>query len=188
MGSIDCVKNKIEVVIRKSPVPEDPIHAKNTLEWLLKLKPDADDALKISALGHDIERAIEHRKVKRKDYKNYDEFKRAHALNSAKILEEIMNECNVRKELTEDVFYLVSHHEKGGDDRVNVLMYADSISFFQVNLPYYFVRNGLEETLRRCLWGFKKLPYHLRRIVAEFDYGDENLETIIMNCIDTIRI
>ena len=35
-----------------------------------ELKPDADDALKIAALGHDIERAIEERKVRREDYKD----------------------------------------------------------------------------------------------------------------------
>jgi hypothetical protein len=75
MDNIDYLKRKIEEIIKKSPVSEDPIHSKNTLEWLLKLKPDADEALKIAALGHDIERAIEERKVRREDYKNYDEFK-----------------------------------------------------------------------------------------------------------------
>jgi hypothetical protein len=58
MHSIDCVKKRIEEIIKTSPVPEDPIHSKNTLEWLLWLKPDADEALQIAALGHDIERAI----------------------------------------------------------------------------------------------------------------------------------
>jgi hypothetical protein len=64
MDNIDCVKKKMEWIIKKSQVPEDPVHSKNTLEWLLKLKPDADDALKIAALGHDIERAIAERKVR----------------------------------------------------------------------------------------------------------------------------
>ena len=90
MDSIDCVKKKIKGIIEKCLVTEDPIHSKNTLEWLLKLKPNADEALKIAALGHDIERAIEEQKVRRKDYVSYDEFKKAHALNSTKILEEIM--------------------------------------------------------------------------------------------------
>ena len=43
MDSIDCVKKRIEEIIRKSPVAEDPIHSKNTLEWLLWLVPDAAD-------------------------------------------------------------------------------------------------------------------------------------------------
>ncbi|NIA10036.1 MAG: DUF4202 family protein [Nitrospiraceae bacterium] len=179
MDSIDCVKKKIEGVIEKSIVIEDPIHSKNTLEWLLKLKPDADEALKIAALGHDIERAIEKQKVRRKDYRSYDEFKKAHALNSAKILKEIMEECNVRKELVDDVFFLVSRHEIGGDRRVDVLRDADSISFFHVNLPYYLVRNGVEETKRRCLWGYKKLPRNLQDVVTKFNYEDKELESLV---------
>ena len=50
MDKISLVKRKIEEVIKGSSVPEDPIHSKNTLEWLLKLKPDADESLKIAAL------------------------------------------------------------------------------------------------------------------------------------------
>jgi 3-hydroxyacyl-CoA dehydrogenase len=79
MKEIECVKKKIEKIIKNCLVSEDPIHSKNTLEWLLKLKPDADEALKIAALAHNIERAIEKRKVKRKDYRDYDKFKNAHA-------------------------------------------------------------------------------------------------------------
>ena len=183
MDNIDCVKKKIEEIIKKSPVPEDPIHSKNTLEWLLKLKPDADDALKIAALGHDIERAIEERKVRREDYISYDEFKKAHALNSAKILKGIMKGCNVRKELVDDVFFLVSHHEIGGNRRVDVLRDADSISFFHVNLPYYFTRNGVEEAKKRCLWGYKKLPDNLKEVVANFRYEDKEVEFLLRGII-----
>jgi len=179
VDSIDCVKKRIEEIIRTSPVPEDPIHSKNTLEWLLRLKPDADKALQIAALGHDIERAIEERKVKRKDYKSYDEFKDAHALNSAKILAEIIKECNISKELVDDVFCLVRHHETKTTRRADVLRDADTVSFFHVNLPNYFIRNGIEETRRRFLWGYKKLSDSLKRVVAEFDYQDKELESLV---------
>jgi hypothetical protein len=183
MDNIDCVKKKIKEIINNSLVPEDPIHSKNTLEWLLKLKSDADEALKIAALGHDIERAIEERKVRREDYKNYAEFKDAHASNSAKILAEIMKECNISKKLADDIFFLVCHHETGGTRRVDILKDAESISFFQVNLSYYFIRNGVEETKKRCLWGYRKLPDNLKRVVAEFDYQNKELESLVRTCI-----
>ena len=70
------LKKKILEIIKRSSTPEDPIHAKNTLEWMIKLEPQADEALKISALGHDIERAISKRKIKRENYTNYEEFKK----------------------------------------------------------------------------------------------------------------
>ena len=183
MDNIDCVKKKIADIIKESPVPEDPIHSKNTLEWLLKLSPDADEALKISALGHDIERAIARRKVKREDYKSYDEFKDAHASNSAKIMIEIMKECDASKRLSDDVFSLVRYHETGNTQRIDILRDADSISFFHVNLPYYFIRNGTEETKKRCLWGYRKLPDNLKRVVTNFDYQNNKLESLVRACI-----
>ena len=183
MDNIDCVKKKMGWIIKKSPVPEDPIHSKNTLEWLFKLKSDADDALTIAALGHDIERAIAERKVRREDYKDYDEFKEAHASNSAKILAEIMKECNISKKLADAIFFLVRHHETGGTRRVDILRDADSISFFHVNLPYYFIRNGIEETKERCLWGYRKLPDNLKKVVANFRYEDKEVEFLLRGII-----
>lgn len=48
-------------------MPEVPIHAETVLEWLLKLKHDADETLQIAALAHDIDRADESIKIIRSD-------------------------------------------------------------------------------------------------------------------------
>jgi hypothetical protein len=191
MDEIDCVKKKIEEIIEKSSVPEDPLHSKNTLEWLLKLKPDADEALKVAALGHDIERAIEERKVKREDFSSFDEFKKAHALNSARIMAEIMAECTIGKKLADDIFSLVAHHETGGDEMAEVLKEADTISYFDVNLPLYYARHSVEETKRRALWGYKKLSANLKEVVAKMNYSDKKLASLlhtwILNSEEIIR-
>ena len=184
MKNINSVKKKIDQIIKKSSVPEDYVHSKNTLDWLVKLKPDADESLKIAALGHDIERAIEKRKVRSKDYKHFEAFKTAHALNSANILKEIMQECGVNQKTIDDVYFLVCHHETGGTKEINILMNADSISYFQVNLPHYFVRNNHKETKRRWLWGYRRLSDHGKRIIAEFDYQDKELNALVRACID----
>ena len=81
MNSLERVEQRIAEVISGSSVPEDPAHSRNTLEWLLRLAPQADTALRIAALGHDIERAVEARKVRRADFADYDAFKAAHARN-----------------------------------------------------------------------------------------------------------
>ena len=191
MDDIDCVKKKIEEIIEKSSVPEDPLHSKNTLEWLLRLKPDADEALKIAALGHDIERAIEERKVKREDFSNFDEFKKAHALNSARIMAEIMKGYTISKELADDIFFLIAHHETGGDEMAEVLKEADTISYFDVNLSHYYARHSVEETKRRVLWGYKKLSANLRDVVAKMSYRDKKLSSLlrawILNSEELIR-
>jgi hypothetical protein len=184
MDKLNLVKRKIEEVINGSSVPEDPIHSINTLEWLLKLMPDAGESLKTAALGHDIERAIEKRKVRRKDYKDYDAFKDAHALNSANVLTEIMQACDIDKKMINEVFFLVRHHETGGTDQVDILKDADSISYFDVNLPFYFIRNNLKETTRRCLWGYKRLSDQGKKIVAELNYQNKEIKSLVKVCID----
>ena len=173
----------IESVIAQSSVAEDPIHSKNTLQWLLRLKPDADEGLQIAALGHDIERAIEERKVKRRDFEDYDAFKQEHAKNSASILRDLMLENGIGDpKFVGDVYTLVCRHEVGGDPRSDVLKDADSLSYFDVNLPHYYQRNGREETLRRCLWGYRRLSEHGKAMLQEIRHDDEDLRQLLELC------
>ena len=183
MRSMDGVKKKIEAIIARSPVPEDPVHSKNTLKWLLKLVPDADEALRIAALGHDIDRAIEERKVRRSDFDDFDEFKAVHARNSADILREVMVDCGIEEDRVEEVCRLVRIHEVGGDARSDLLKDADSISYFDVNLPLYFERNGWEETTRRSVWGYRRLSERMRRVAAGLTYENEELNKLLRSAI-----
>ena len=179
IDGIGGVKKAIEAVVAESRVPEDSEHSKNTLAWLLRLNPDADDALQIAALGHDIERAVEHRKVRRADFDDYEKFKAAHARNSALILREIMQKCGLPVEITDDVCLLVRQHEVGGDERCDLLKDADSISYFEVNLPLYFKREGYSETLRRTIWGYQRLSADVRHFVRSIKYETDSLETLL---------
>jgi len=140
MRSIECAKQKIRLVVAGSQVPEDSRHADNTLEWLLRLEPHADDALQLAALAHDIDRAIEELKVKRADFDDYDTFKAAHARNGAEILRPILTGCGVERHIVDEACRLVVVHEVGGEFRSDLLKDADSISYFDVNLPFYYRR------------------------------------------------
>jgi len=179
MSNMERMKRRIEKIISGSPVPEDPVHSKNTLEWLLKLEPEADIALQTAALGHDIERAIENRKVRREHFINYDEFKAAHAKNSAEILTDIMEDCSIKKQLADEIIRLVLRHETGGDQRSELLKNADSISFFDVNLPYYFKRNGWDETKQRCEWGYKRLSAEMKIVAMDITHKKNELNKIM---------
>ena len=172
---LERVRARIREVIAGSSVPEDPAHFLNTLDWLLKFEPDADEALQLAALGHDIDRAVEARKVLRADFADYDDFKTAHAKHSAEMLLEILQQCGVGDPaLSEELYRLVCVHEVGGDARSDLLMDADSLSYFDVNLPLYRERNSREETLRRCAWGYRRLSERAKLIVAQFyPPGDE---------------
>jgi hypothetical protein len=183
MDSIDCAKQRIREIIAGSRVPEDPIHAGNTLEWLLKLDPAADQALQIAAFAHDIERAVETRKVRRADFTDYDAFKAAHARNGAAILREILDRCGVAKSVADEACRLVTLHEVGGDPRSDLLKDADSISYFEVNLPWYYRREGREETKRRCRWGYQRLSARMKAIVKTITHEDESISGLLKEVI-----
>ena len=183
MSSIECAKRKIRAVISKSDVPEDPVHAENVLDWVLQLRSDADEALQIAALSHDIDRADERRKIRRTDFNDYDAFKAAHANNSAKILKEILHECHMEQPIIDEACRLVERHEVGGDLRSDLLRDADSISFFEVNMPLYFQREGYEETLRRCIWGYRRLSPKMKEICRNMTYPQYPLVKILKEAI-----
>jgi hypothetical protein len=77
----------------------------------------------------------------------------------------------------------VCRHEVGGDPRSDLLKDADSLSFFDVNLPLYFARNGWGETRRRCVWGYRRLSERMKPIVARLAYPDPELRRLVNESI-----
>jgi len=151
------------------------------------MKPDADESLQIAALGHDIERAVEGSKVLKADFADFEAFKSAHALNSARILKAIMFECKAPEDMVNEVYRLVALHETGGDPRSNLLKDADSLSYFEVNLPFYFRRHGWEETLRRSVWGYQRLSPRAQSIVTGFRYSDAEPSRLLEAVLRLVR-
>lgn len=176
---MERLRRRIDDLTVRSVFPEEPIHSVNTLEWVLKLDPEADATLMIAALGHDIERSFEDKRIHAEDFDNYEEYKQAHALNSAQLLSQIMEECGIGQETVDETARLVAHHEMGGDEREELLKNADILSFFHVCLPFYYDRKGADITRKRSVWSFKRLKEDLRFHVAGFDYMDKELAHLI---------
>ncbi len=116
MNNIDCARKKIRAVIAGSRVPEDPRHADNTLEWLLRLEPDAGEALQLAALAHDIDRAIEAVKVRRSNFDDYDAFKAAHARHGAELLRPVLTACGVVRNIVDEACRLVHELRDGAPE------------------------------------------------------------------------
>ena len=183
LTNIECARQKIRGVIAGSQVSEDSRHADNTLEWLLRLEPDASAALQLAALGHDIDRAIKGLKVRRANFDNYDAFKAAHARNSAQILRQILVACDVERQIVDEACRLVRAHEEGGDPDSDLLQDADSISYFDVNVAPYFQREGWDETKRRSSWGYSRLTPRAQEIVKRIDHEDKELARLLREVI-----
>ena len=187
MSMLENIESDIERIISKSEIPEDSKHSKNTKAWVLKLKPEADISLQIAALGHDIERSIKELKINRENYSDYNEFKMAHARNSAKILNDLLSKYDLKKTILYKVSNLVTHHEFGGNPETNILKDADSISYFDVNLPFYFQRNSREETKFRIMWGYQRLSDKAKSIVRKFSYDNIVLESLFQDVVCEVR-
>lgn len=183
--SINILRGKISEIVTLSPYSEDFIHSLNTYEWVCKLNPEAEDdrALEMAALGHDIERGLNDRRIESRGYETYDEFKQAHALNSAEALVELMEESGIEQALIDDVAHLVANHETGGNEREELLKDANVLSFFHVCLPLYYDRHGTDITKKRCVWGYKKLSQKFREHIREMEFLDSDLLILISESI-----
>ena len=82
-----------------------------------------------------------------------------------------------------EAFRLVERHEVGGDPRSDLLKDADSISYFEVNMPLYFQREGYEETLKRCIWGYHRLSPKMKEICQNLTYQHHSLANILKETI-----
>ena len=177
----DAVEKEIEDIISRSEVPEDYAHAKSVKKWVLRFRPDSDWELQLAALAHDIERAFPERKVKRSEFSSYDDFKRAHAANSARIVKEILDRYSLSLDEKSRILHLIENHEFGSSSNpdLNVLRDADSVSFFEVNLPFYARRHDKEEVFFRMEWGFERLSDKARQIIKKINYEDNELNGLL---------
>ena len=179
MTMFEQIKQEIENIYKNSDCSnpsdrkKDPIHSKLTLKWVLKLKPDADDALKIAALGHDIDRAIENRRVKKEDYNDYDRYKKEHAIESAKIITELLKKYKCNRNIVKKVRYLIENHEAGGTSEANILRDADSLTFFNFDISYYLKDRGVEKTKDKIKFMYDRLSKKAKNLVKSIKFNQK---------------
>ncbi|HRY82329.1 MAG TPA: DUF4202 family protein [Candidatus Moranbacteria bacterium] len=166
------LEKEIIKILPKSPLIFELKHAQLTLKWLLRLNPDADEALRISALAHDIERAITG--ITEKDLKEYsgiNQFKKEHAKRSAKIVINMMKKYHYGKHNLEKVKRLIESHEVGGNKEQNILMEADSLAYFDYNVPHYFRRYGDKRTKEKIQFMYKRLSNKAQCLVRKIKFN-----------------
>jgi len=187
MDKFDSVKKEIESILPDSPIDFELKHSELVLKWVLKLKPDADEALKIAALGHDIDRAISKitETYSLKDYSKINEFKKEHSLRSAKVLVDLLKKYGYDKKIIDQVKNLVENHEFGGDEDSDILMTADSLSFFDYNTPFYFKMNGREKTLKKIKFMYVRLSEKGKKLVKEIKFKDKEIEKLVREAISS---
>lgn len=157
----------------KAGKPSQIKHFIRTVHWVKVLKPDADDALLISAVAHDIERAFRKQDMEEKKHSySYSDpkFFRLHEERGAEIIGDFLKEQGATAEIVERVKMLVSRHEEGGNDDQNLLKDADSVSFFETNISLFLTKHvqdvGKEKVRGKFDWMFNRITSEKAKQIA----------------------
>ncbi|MGV8151412.1 MAG: DUF4202 family protein [Candidatus Woesearchaeota archaeon] len=184
MIQFDLIEKEIRTILPNSPLDFELKHSELVLKWVLKLKPEADEALKIAAISHDIDRAIT--KITEKDLKDFskiNEFKKEHSIRSAKFISDILKKHNYPNVIIEKVKHLVENHEFGGDEETNILTDADSLAYFEYNIPSYMKRNGRERAIEKIRFMYDRLSDDAKKLVNQINYSDSEIANLVKESI-----
>ena len=112
-------------------------HLVRTRDWVLELDPDASEALRLSALTHDMERHFPGGPVEDLSGapEENTEYRRVHSERSADIVGDWLAGEGAPDELVQEVRRLILAHETGGTEDEDLVQAADSLSFLEVNAP-----------------------------------------------------
>ena len=161
-------------------------HYKRTVYWVKQLRPNADEALLIAAICHDIERAFRDEKTKsdiketKKSFMDKDKLTR-HQEKGAEIAGKYLIKLGADKHLIERVKHLISKHEVGGDKDQNLLKDADSVSFFENNVDYFVTKQaqlrGKENVREKFQWMYQRISSPKAKAIVKGWY-EEALEKL----------
>jgi hypothetical protein len=148
-------------------------HLIRTRYWVVQLDPAADDALRLAALTHDIERHVPGGPTQDRAASAWDdpEYLAAHSERSARIVGAWIREQGGAETLARDVEALIRAHELGGSPEADLLQAADSISFLETLAPVSaaWVRDGVcsaDKAKEKHAWMYQRIRLQRARELA----------------------
>jgi hypothetical protein len=159
--------------LAKPLVRADWNHALDTWQWTLRLDRDADLAVQLAALFHDMERLIteadsriEHHAG---DVRGYQDFKDDHARRGADLAAATLATAGVDPGTVARAARLIAGHERppapGDPDATGLALLndADALSFFSLNSVGYLDYFGSGPARRKVAWTLRRLRPAARR-------------------------
>lgn len=124
--------------------PYNSRHLLKSLEWLDHIAPGASEAVRLSTLTHDMERAFPGPDQPINTKLNDHAYYKAHADRSARIVSAWVRDQGGDSALVDEVEALVRAHEFGGWPEADLVQAADSLSFLETNVDLFlgFARSG----------------------------------------------
>jgi len=181
------LKTEILKIFTDKNIGTDTAHSQNTYEWLKKLDQNASEELQIAALAHDIDRAIDPRIIQEKD-ESYDNYKVRHALRSSKLIADLMLQHDYSQDSIEKTSLFVKNHEVGGDKDMNTLTDADSISYFDTNIDWYYEMKGPEKTKDKIIFMYQRVSPRAKKIISSQKFKNPEIQSIFKKCLSEINL
>jgi Domain of unknown function (DUF4202) len=159
--------------LAKPLVRADHAHALDVWQWSLRLAPDADLALQLAALLHDLERIESEADARREQHAvSYQGFKDAHAARSAEMAEALLAAAGADVATRERTARLIAAHERppspGAAEplALALLNHADALSFFSLNSRGYLDYFGAPATRDKVAYTVRRMSPAGRRRLA----------------------
>jgi hypothetical protein len=129
-------------VVERYPYNRD--HLLRALEWLDRVAPGSDEAVRLATLTHDMERAFPGPDQPVNKTLVDPAYEKAHSERSARIVGAWLRERQADEDLVSEVERLIVAHELGGWPDADLVQAADSLSFLETNVELFlgFVRSG----------------------------------------------
>ncbi len=173
MDKFNKIKEEIKNTIKNSKSPGDSEHSIICLKWLLKINPESTEEVQIAALAHDIDRAVDPRILWEEGKESYAEYKQRHAIRSSNLIVDIMKKYDYSEESINKVKEMVKNHEIGGDEETDQLRDADSITYFELNVPSYLEERGFEKTKNKIKFMYERASDKARSLIKELKLSPE---------------
>lgn len=159
--------------LSKPLVRADYNHALDTWQWALRLDPNADLAVQLAALFHDVERLATEADARIEQHAgDYQAFKDDHAARGAELAAALLAWVGVDAETRARAARLIAAHEHPpapGDPEAGALALlndADALSFFSLNSAGYLDYFGPVQTRRKVAYTLRRLRPEARRRLA----------------------
>lgn len=149
--------------LSKPLVRADWAHSVDVWQWAIRLDPDADPAVQLAALFHDVERLVSEPEARvEHEAEDYQSFKDEHARRGAELAGRVLAEAGVDARTRDRTARLIAGHESG----FSLLSDADALSFFSLNSPGYADYFGPEATRKKVAWTLARLRPAARERLA----------------------
>lgn len=173
----DEVKQFVGESFKRCGYKEHIKHLKRTVYWVKKLKSNTDEALLIAALSHDIGTVYRWKKIQKELHQMKFTDKKLierHQKECARIIEKFLRKQGADLKIIDRVKMLVSKHEEGGNPDQNLLKDADSISFFENNIPIFLnmaKKIGKEKVKQKFDWMYNRITSEKARKIVKKWYN-----------------